>query len=605
MTESLYIPDLLDENENGVFGRHPVRAVLPVLVAPTNESRAKAFNTIRTPLVTVACAALKDFNFEFDSSFLGFKSKPGFTRLATLVRHYPGSPLSVFGHADPSGEDPYNKWLSERRARAVYALLIRDVDGWEALFDPKRRGLATGDAWGLASIQLMLQALGFPPGNTTGAADAATTDAIKAAQAAVIPLPPPEGGELPALPPTGKVDPATRRKLFTAYMNLLCQDERGRDFRLQRSDFLGEGKQAGAFQGCSEFNPQLLLSREEMDDFTKRGKEGKAERDAEHAPNRRVVIYLFAPGSRIDPGKWPCPAANLGPDGGTKRCIEHFWSNGKARRGTLFDQHRRRFGARVPASRAVLTPPNAKLAAELAHEETTFACRFYHGLALYSPCERDLRMWVLRLLADVPSAERARGPLRTGRPEPLADRRFVLRVGETPTAPIVRGRTTADGLIGVPFFDPAVKLLLKVDAYVELPPDPSRPPPSPPTGPGQGTLDSTAFPDEDRFVTLRLDGGALRRLRLRPGEDPNFDPDEPPPDRAERDDAIMQRLYNLGYGANEFPWDPEEQSRFLKRFQDDFDLEPEANRGQLDKVTDATLDRLAAEHEPRGPLRAP
>jgi len=40
----------------------------------------------------------------------------------------------IFGHTDVSGEAPLNKELSERRAKAVYALLTHDADAWEELF---------------------------------------------------------------------------------------------------------------------------------------------------------------------------------------------------------------------------------------------------------------------------------------------------------------------------------------------------------------------------------------------------------------------------------------------------------------------------------------
>src|SRR6202040_1126607 len=45
-----------------------------------------------------------------------------------LQRAYPESPISVFGHADPVGDDEYNKHLSGRRATGIYALLLSSTD---------------------------------------------------------------------------------------------------------------------------------------------------------------------------------------------------------------------------------------------------------------------------------------------------------------------------------------------------------------------------------------------------------------------------------------------------------------------------------------------
>src|ERR1700710_3019862 len=128
------IPELIEETSVGIFARHPQRFELPVLVARTTADRADASNRVRQSLVTVACANLKDFAFAFDSSFLAPESAPGFTSLSKLLTLYPGFPISIFGQADPVGSPEYNKFLSERRARSVFGLLLRRTDVWEHLF---------------------------------------------------------------------------------------------------------------------------------------------------------------------------------------------------------------------------------------------------------------------------------------------------------------------------------------------------------------------------------------------------------------------------------------------------------------------------------------
>ena len=179
----IFIPDFVEETGAGIFARHPARATLPVLTAPTTPERATATNRVRDHLVTVACSNLADGNFAFDSSVVNTGMAAGMESLAKLVALYPDSPLTLFGHADPEGPagtaDTYNKFLSERRARAVYALLLRRTDIWEQLHsDVSERQHVPGDDWGLRSLQLMLDALTFTPGNLDGKPDKLTDEAL-------------------------------------------------------------------------------------------------------------------------------------------------------------------------------------------------------------------------------------------------------------------------------------------------------------------------------------------------------------------------------------------------------------------------------------------
>lgn len=557
MADAIFIPDMVDETDAGIFATQANRAVLPVIVAPTATDRPKAFNTIRKDTVVVACANLFPSNFAFDSSVVAPQAQQGFQKLAGVIRRHPGSPMSLFGHADPSGNDIYNKWLSERRARSIHAVMRRSVDTWEALYsDPQG---ASGDVWGLRAIQMMVDTLGFPPGNFDGKQDAQTAEAIAAA------LDQPPGSK-------AANTKATRAVIFGKYMDFLRKGAEGEpDFpELTDDDFLGGAKAKATFQGCSEFNPQFLMGREELQALEKAGEEGKASRDELNAPNRRVIVFLFAKGTKIDPAKWPCPAAAQGITGCTKR----FWSNGKQRRETAFDTHRRRFGREVPEARRDLTPPNPELAKEVGREETTFGCRFYHGIALHSPCERDLRIWVLQIMIDRPTFTRFDRPTPPAEQVPLANRRFVAIVGDSRDAPVIRGRTTVNGVIGLPAFHPTTKITLKLDVF--------RDPDTPEPETGAGMVDSQAFPDEESFHVLRLDGGALKPLRAQqPGDDgfdPDFDLDAPPPSDADADLGMLQRLYNLGFGPDDTGkdfanWDADDRRRVIVAYQRDHKLE--------------------------------
>jgi len=557
MASSIFIPDIVDETDAGIFATNPVRATLPVVVAGTQETRAAAHNTIRQELVVVGCANLKETNFAFDSSVVAPRARDGFASLAKLLQRHVDCPMTIFGHSDPKGGFRYNHFLSERRARAIFAVLVRDVTIWEKLFSDREE--AIGDVWGPKALQLMLTALGSsaPVMNTL----------------------------------------AARTVLFAAYMEFL-RGEPGANPTfpgLTPNDFLGRGDQRATLQGCSKFNPQLLFSKTEQTDFDKK-KELEESRNAANEPNRRVVIYLFKKGTVIDRALWPCPKATEG----EARCIARQWSNGEDRRSRLFEDHRRRFGREVRPDRRTLVPPNPKVAGEIGLEETTFGCRFYHGIALHSPCERDLKLWGVQLFVDAPTALTPGGNTKSADKVELKDRRFVAIVGESPDAPSIRGRTNDKGIVALPLFDPLVTIRLKIDAFDAL--VPPQPPPATPPAPGNTppTADSDAFADEDQFVELRLAAGTLKPIRRRDEDSPQFDPDFdeeiPAPTADERELAAMQRLYNLGFGSDDTGgerfgnWTVDLRRQFLLQFQRDNALT------QSGVVDPETADALFAAH---------
>src|SRR5215831_1076431 len=114
----------------GIAAEHPEREPFAVVAGPATAAQ---FNTIRSTVFPLACFRAEDLNFAFDSSFVEFSLRREMPRLKRLLDRHPRSPLSVFGHADPVGNDEYNKSLSGRRAQAIYALLTRREDLWEDL----------------------------------------------------------------------------------------------------------------------------------------------------------------------------------------------------------------------------------------------------------------------------------------------------------------------------------------------------------------------------------------------------------------------------------------------------------------------------------------
>lgn len=260
-------------------------AASPVLVAP---ALANERNTIREGLVPVAGWQIDDVRFDFDSSFVLPDAKDEFALLAALRHDFPDCRMSLFGHADPVGNDEYNKVLSGRRAMAVYGVLTRDLDLWEHLYSAPHGK----DHWGEAAFGAMRR--------TTGAPD-------------------PDGAV-----PKGA---AERRELYSGYMDAICQDLAGRPVQFSpKTDFLAGGADQhgkGDVQGCGEFNPEMLLPRAASGTDA-----DTTERNAANAPNRRVVAFLFQHGITVAPSQWPCPRATED----TAGCRKRLWSNAAARR---------------------------------------------------------------------------------------------------------------------------------------------------------------------------------------------------------------------------------------------------------------------------------
>lgn len=331
-----------DASDAGVAGEHPVVQLLPLLAAPSTQAE---FNTLRLGLIPVACWRVDDIRFEFDSSFVLPGVASEIRILAKLFADHtsntPSSgkqtpPLSIFGHADPVGNDDYNKFLSGRRAAAIYGMLTRRDDIWEDLFSNGQRFTTPvqGDKWGSKALQAMSQVTGLP-------------------------------------------DSTPRKQLFLAYMDALCAvptpDGKTTQFKLDAGrDFLGHDLDAqgkGDYQGCGEFNPMLIFSQSDEARFA--NSQDKSERNVANAPNRRVMALLFRPGSRVLPAKWPCPRAKEGTSG----CRKRFFSDGEKRRSTHLPDEPRKFS----------------------DTHDTFACRFYQRISSNSPCEAILRFFRIRL----------------------------------------------------------------------------------------------------------------------------------------------------------------------------------------------------------------
>jgi len=574
MAEGMFIPDMVEDDDGGVAADHPPKLTLPVITAPFPEAQKSNFNALRRSLITVACKDIPGTHFAFDSSVLSPLSREGFKQVKGIIDRHFGSPLSIFGHADPEGSEVYNKFLSERRAEVIFALFIRDVPAWERLFSHHEQ--TAGDVWGDDAVELMLTSLGFV---ADGTKNEKLSDVIREYQ------------RIRGFPTTGRNDAALRAKLFAEYMDFLCVDKDGKPYQLTKANFLGEGAKHGAFQGCSEFNPRLVLANVEEKRFKEDSVNGKDFRAAANFDNRRAIIFFFEKDTKIDPAKWPCPLASEG----IGKCVSHFWSDGNDRKNKLIEDKRRRFGKAV-----------RNHTERIAQIEKTFACRFYHGLAQHSPCEGDLQMWVLQLKID---GSRQQG-FDGGELKPVANVRYVVQASLDDDAPVIRGTTSSKGIIGLPLWATKVAMNLKLDLAAAmlgtLPPvdpdkkdDNGKAAPSidieAPAAPKSDDL-SDPFPDEKTFVAFALFGGNLKRIVAKPADadDPEQlepDSDEPPVADDEKSLGARQRLFNLGYGVAEpLKWTDAQVAQFVKRFQKEKKL---TVNGQLD---DPTITRLRTEY---------
>ena len=133
----------------GRAASHANSTSLPVYAATSTGGEK---TVIREELKTVACWRLDDVRFKFGSAFVRPESKTELEELKLVRDGNVGAPLSVFGHADPVGDEEFNKTLSGWRAEAVYAVLVREPARWEKIY--------VNDGWGQSEIDVMLQATG-------------------------------------------------------------------------------------------------------------------------------------------------------------------------------------------------------------------------------------------------------------------------------------------------------------------------------------------------------------------------------------------------------------------------------------------------------------
>jgi len=223
--------------------------------------------------------------FEFGRSFVRSSAIQQLSEIAEALRNTTDMMAMIFGHTDISGGEALNKELSERRARAVHALLTNDSGAWEQLFSGTADGPNWKEKWDVEEAQHMLNALGCA--DDSGAPlvendkrDEPTKQAIHRFQRGDFPDRPVEQAPLPE---SDNLGADGRRALFLAYAKRISRQPIAPDRFAPIS--------GSRFMGCGEFNPLSSNARDEA--------------------SRRVHIFVLDPVAV--PDDLPCALRKLGP----------------------------------------------------------------------------------------------------------------------------------------------------------------------------------------------------------------------------------------------------------------------------------------------------
>ena len=231
------------------------------------------------------CNEIAGTCFAFGRSFPRSDALQALAAIAQALSNDDGRKGMIFGHTDISGSEALDKELSERRARAIYALLTHDSAAWEELYSGSADGSSWKEKWDLEELQHILTSLGVTDdGGATpaenGLLDDATKQAIRRFEARNYPDCPAEQASLPA---SDTLDAAGRKELFLAYAKRVSR----KPVNATRISNVG----SETFMGCGEYNPLGLTVHD--------------------AESRRAVVFVYDPAA--EPQSLPCQLRSVAP----------------------------------------------------------------------------------------------------------------------------------------------------------------------------------------------------------------------------------------------------------------------------------------------------
>ena len=71
------------------------------------------------------CFRQQAIHFSTGSSLLRQEAKQQITEIANFLKAHPSAALAIEGHCDDRGSEEHNRWLGDRRARAMAKELVR------------------------------------------------------------------------------------------------------------------------------------------------------------------------------------------------------------------------------------------------------------------------------------------------------------------------------------------------------------------------------------------------------------------------------------------------------------------------------------------------
>lgn len=124
-----YIPKNSTQSNLAIRASEPIPTKTELTEARMTAETKVATDNLAQETLSEDCASLagvlKNVKFENNSSYLKSSSKNQLSRYSTTLKRYPNTKIKISAHTDSKGDDRYNQWLSERRAKSVATFLSK------------------------------------------------------------------------------------------------------------------------------------------------------------------------------------------------------------------------------------------------------------------------------------------------------------------------------------------------------------------------------------------------------------------------------------------------------------------------------------------------